>query len=77
MVGAVAVLCLVVPCGAPSSVDGVGMPNAGADTGGCQIFVTFRPQPRLDDRYTIFARVVSGMDVVESLDVGDRVERAQ
>lgn len=55
----------------------VGMPNAGADTGGCQIFVTFRPQPRLDDRYTIFARVVSGMDVVESLDVGDRIERAQ
>ncbi|MBK6939159.1 MAG: HEAT repeat domain-containing protein [Planctomycetes bacterium] len=55
----------------------VGMPNAGADTGGCQIFVTFRPQPRLDDRYTIFARVVSGMDVFESLDVGDRVDTAR
>ena len=52
----------------------VGMPDAGLDTGGCQIFVTFRPQPRLDDRYTIFARVVEGMDVVEELDVGDRVD---
>lgn len=51
----------------------VGMPDAGKDTGGCQIFVTFRPQPRLDDRYTIFARVVAGMENVERLDVGDRV----
>ena len=52
----------------------VGMPDAGLDTGGCQMFVTFRPQPRLDARYTIFARVVDGMDVVEQLDVGDRVD---
>ncbi len=52
----------------------VGMPDAGPDTGGCQIFITFRPQPRLDARYTIFARVVEGMEVVERLDVGDRVE---
>lgn len=52
----------------------VGMPDAGLDTGGCQIFVTFRPQPRLDARYTVFARVVAGMDVVEALDVGDRVD---
>ncbi|MFH0946461.1 MAG: HEAT repeat domain-containing protein [Planctomycetota bacterium] len=52
----------------------VGMPDAGPDTGGCQIFVTFRPQPRLDDRYTIFAHVVEGMEVVEQLDLGDRVD---
>ncbi|MBI4880600.1 MAG: HEAT repeat domain-containing protein [Planctomycetes bacterium] len=52
----------------------VGMPDAGPDTGGCQIFITFRPQPRLDARYTIFARVVEGMEIVEQLDVGDRVE---
>jgi cyclophilin family peptidyl-prolyl cis-trans isomerase/HEAT repeat protein len=51
----------------------VGMPDAGKDTGGCQIFVTFRAQPRLDDRYTIFARVVEGMENVERLDIGDRV----
>jgi cyclophilin family peptidyl-prolyl cis-trans isomerase len=50
-----------------------GMPDAGRDTGGCQLFVTFRPQPRLDDRYTVFARVTSGIEVVERLDVGDRV----
>ena len=54
----------------------VGMPDAGLDTGGCQLFITFRPQPRLDARYTQFARVYSGMRVVEELDVDDRVERA-
>lgn len=52
----------------------VGAPDAGFDTGGCQIFVTFRPQPRLDARYTLFAQVVDGVDVVERLDVGDRVD---
>ncbi len=51
----------------------IGMPDAGRDTGGCQFFVTFRPQPRLDDRYTIFARVIEGMETVERLDVGDRI----
>lgn len=52
----------------------VGMPDSGPDTGGCQIFITFRPQPRLDDRYTVFARVEEGMDVVDRLDVGDQVD---
>lgn len=55
----------------------VGMPDSGPDTGGCQLFITFRPQPRLDDRYTLFARVAEGMDVVERLDLGDRVERVE
>ena len=52
----------------------VGMPDAGKDTGGCQIFITYRLQPKLDDRYTIFARVVEGMENVDRLDVGDHVE---
>lgn len=52
----------------------VGMPDAGPDTGGCQLFVTFAPEPRLDARYTAFARVVDGMEVLEQLDQGDRVD---
>jgi len=51
----------------------VGMPNAGPDTGGCQMFVTFGPHPRLDARYTVFAQVIDGMEVVDRLDVGDEV----
>ena len=49
----------------------VGMPNAGPDTGGCQIFITHVPTPHLDGRYTVFGQVVEGMDVVDSIEVGD------
>ncbi|RMG46585.1 MAG: hypothetical protein D6718_05450 [Acidobacteria bacterium] len=64
---------------APLRFDGagvVGMPNAGPDTGGCQIFVTLAPAPHLDGRFTVFARVVEGLGVVDTLDVGDRCRRA-
>lgn len=45
----------------------VGMANSGANTNGSQFFITLAAQPNLDGRYTIFARVVSGMDVVRSI----------
>jgi peptidylprolyl isomerase len=51
----------------------VGMPNAGPDNGGCQIFIMLVHAPRLDGRYTAFGRVVTGMDVVDALEVGDQV----
>jgi cyclophilin family peptidyl-prolyl cis-trans isomerase/HEAT repeat protein len=50
----------------------VGMPNAGPDTGGCQIFITHVPTPHLDGGYTVFGRVVKGMEAVDALDLGDR-----
>ena len=53
-----------------------GMASAGKDTEGSQYFVTHGMQPHLDGRYTAFGRVVSGMDVVDAIRVGDRVERA-
>lgn len=51
----------------------LGMPKAGKDTGGCQLFITHAPQPHLDGRYTIFGTVKIGMDVVDALEVGDRI----
>ena len=51
----------------------VGMALSGKDTGGSQWFITHSPQPRLDGRYTIFARVTAGMDVVWRTVQGDRV----
>jgi cyclophilin family peptidyl-prolyl cis-trans isomerase len=55
----------------------VGMPKAGKDTGGCQIFIATVPAPHLDGRYTAFGRVVEGMEVVDSIEPGDRILKAE
>jgi cyclophilin family peptidyl-prolyl cis-trans isomerase len=52
----------------------VGMALSGRDTGGSQFFVTLSPQPHLDGGYTIFARVSGGLEVVDNLIEGDRIE---
>ena len=51
----------------------VGLASAGKDTESCQFFITHLPTPHLDGRYPIFAQVVNGLDVVQRLDVGDRI----
>ncbi|MBI2362370.1 MAG: peptidylprolyl isomerase, partial [Elusimicrobia bacterium] len=55
----------------------VGMPKAGKDTGGCQLFVSLVPTPHLDGRYTAFGRVSSGLDVVDRLEPGDKILSAR
>ena len=55
----------------------VGMALDGRDTGGSQFFITHTPQPHLDARYTVFGRVVAGMDVVDRIVQGDRILRAR
>ena len=45
----------------------LGMANAGPDTNGSQFFITYAPASNLDGSYTVFGRVVSGMDVLEKL----------
>lgn len=52
----------------------VGMASSGKDTEGSQWFITHSAQPHLDGRYTIFAKVTKGMDVVDKIQVGDKVE---
>ncbi|MEK7250632.1 MAG: peptidylprolyl isomerase [Bacteroidota bacterium] len=53
----------------------VGVASSGKDTEGCQWFVTHCNTPHLDGRYTIFGRVISGMDVVDKIQVGDKIEK--
>ncbi|MBC6611624.1 peptidylprolyl isomerase [Hymenobacter sp. BT507] len=55
----------------------VGLASAGKDTESCQWFITHAPTPHLDGRYTIFAQVVAGMDVVQRLEIGDPIERVE
>jgi cyclophilin family peptidyl-prolyl cis-trans isomerase/HEAT repeat protein len=54
----------------------LGMPKAGPDTGGCQLFISLVPTPHLDGRYTAFGRVTAGMDVLDALQPGDRILKA-
>ena len=51
----------------------VGMALDWEDTGGSQFFITHSPQPHLDARYTVFGRVVNGMDVVDRLQQWDQI----
>jgi cyclophilin family peptidyl-prolyl cis-trans isomerase/HEAT repeat protein len=53
----------------------VGMALSGKDTGGSQWFVTHSPQPHLDGGYTVFGRVIRGMEVVDQIARGDRIVR--
>ena len=52
----------------------VGMALSGKDTGGSQWFVTHSPQPHLDGGYTVFGRVISGMEVIDKITRGDRIK---
>jgi len=47
------------------------MANAGPEANGSQFFLTYTPQPALDGRFTIFGRVIAGMDVLEALQPRD------
>ena len=55
----------------------VGMALDWADTGGSQFFITHSPQPHLDGRYTVFGRVVAGMDVVDAIQQWDVIRRVR
>ena len=64
----------------------IAMAKAGPNTAGSQFYITLAPQPALDGGYTVFGKVISGMDLVKQIRLrdpnqgpgqppGDRIER--
>ncbi len=51
----------------------VGMATSGKDTGGSQYFICHSAQPHLDGRYTVFGKVITGLEIVDRIQLGDSI----
>lgn len=60
--------------------DGAGvlaMANAGPATNGSQFYITHVATPWLDDKHTVFGKVIKGQEVVDAVAQGDVMERLE
>jgi cyclophilin family peptidyl-prolyl cis-trans isomerase len=66
----------VIPCeytDTPYERGTIGMATAGKDTGSSQFFICHSEQPHLNRRYTVFGKVLDGMDVVDKIEIEDKI----
>jgi cyclophilin family peptidyl-prolyl cis-trans isomerase len=55
----------------------VGMSTRGRDTGDGQIFINLVDNPKFDHEYTVFAQVLTGVEVVDRILEGDVIEKIE
>jgi cyclophilin family peptidyl-prolyl cis-trans isomerase len=53
----------------------VAMANSGPDTNGSQFFIMLEDAPTLPKNYTIFGNVIDGLEIVDEISVGDKMEK--
>lgn len=53
----------------------VAMANSGPNTNGSQFFIMLADKSDLSPKYTIFGKVISGMEVVDQIKVGDTMNK--
>lgn len=44
------------------------MANSGSNTNGSQFFITYAKQSHLDNKYTVFGKVIDGLETLDALE---------